>query len=73
MHQEVAAFGGTDQAAGRGLPFRKILFGLRKPDNEIACVQQRDELAPAGQFYRIIEGAGPMSHQAHDGPTSAAR
>jgi len=29
MHQEIAASGGGDQAADRGLPFRKILLSLR--------------------------------------------
>jgi hypothetical protein len=30
MHQEVATFGGTDQALDRGLPVRQVLFGLRQ-------------------------------------------
>jgi hypothetical protein len=28
VHQEIAAFGGADQATDRGLPFLKILFSL---------------------------------------------
>jgi hypothetical protein len=31
VHYEVAALGGTDQAADRGLPLVELLLGLRKP------------------------------------------
>jgi hypothetical protein len=45
MHQEVATFGGTDQAVDRRLPFRKVLFGLRQLHDVIGGILQRDKLA----------------------------
>jgi hypothetical protein len=39
VHQEIAALGGADQATGRGLPFVKLLVGLRKLRDLNAGVQ----------------------------------
>ncbi len=67
MHQKVAAFGGADQAAGRGLPFLEILLSLRQLHDVAGGVLKRDELAAAGQRYRIVECARPVSHAARTG------
>ena len=59
MHQEVAAFGGTDQAADRGLPFLEILLGLWKLLDIFGSFFEGDERAAAGQGNGIIEAAEP--------------
>ena len=48
MHHEVPALGGADQAAGRGLPFRKILLSLRQLHDVGGGILEGDELATAG-------------------------
>jgi hypothetical protein len=55
MHQEVAAFGHTDQTTDRGLPFCEVLLGLRQIHDGIGTVFERDELSTARQRYRIVE------------------
>ena len=49
MHQKVAAFGGANQAAVRGLPFRKILLSLRQLHDVGGGILEGDELAAAHQ------------------------
>jgi hypothetical protein len=46
MHQEVAAFSGGDQATDRGLPFIKILLGLRQFHDVVGSIAQSQQLAP---------------------------
>jgi hypothetical protein len=58
VHHEVPAFSSTDQATGRGLPFLKILLGLRQHHDEVGGIAQSQQLAPI-QRDRIIEGARP--------------
>ena len=60
MHHEVPALGGADQAAGRGLPFLKILFSLRQFHDVTGGVLEGNELASAGKRNRIIEGPLPV-------------
>jgi hypothetical protein len=52
--------GGADQASHRGLPFLKILLSLRQLHDVSGGILKRDELATAGQWNRIIEGAFPV-------------
>jgi hypothetical protein len=59
MHQEVAALGGADQAGHRRLPFLEVLLGLWQFHDVSGGILERDELAAAGQRYRIIEGPLP--------------
>ena len=59
VHQEVAAFGGADQAGGRCLPFHEPLLGLRQLHDVVGGVLEGDELATAGQRYRILELSRP--------------
>jgi hypothetical protein len=37
------------------LPFRHFVLGLRKLGDIVAGILERDELAAAGQRYRIVE------------------
>lgn len=48
-----------DQGSQCRLPFRRGVFGLWKLCDVGAGILERDELAPAGQWDRIVEGAGP--------------
>jgi hypothetical protein len=49
MHQWPATLGRHDQRLGRCLPFFQVLLGLRKLQDVISPILQRDELATAGQ------------------------
>jgi hypothetical protein len=60
MHQEVAAFGGADQATNCGLPFRKILLSLRQLHDVGGGILEGNDLATAGKRNRIVEGAFPV-------------
>jgi hypothetical protein len=75
MHQEVAAFGGADHAAGRGLPFLKILLGLWQLHDAGGGILERDELATAGQWNRIVKlarsDARVPDHQSQTGSPTA--
>jgi hypothetical protein len=62
MHHEVPAFSGTDQTAGRGLPFLKILFSLRQLHDVGGGIVEGDELATAGQGDWVLEWTGPRHH-----------
>ena len=46
MHHEVATFGGADQAADFGLPFLKVLIGLRQFHDVVGGIAQSQQLAP---------------------------
>jgi hypothetical protein len=59
MHQEVAAFGGADQAGHRGLPFLEVLLGLRQFHDVGGGILKRDELPTARQRYRIVKRSFP--------------
>jgi hypothetical protein len=58
VHHEVPAFRGADQTSDCGLPFLKILLGLRQLHDEVGSIAQSKQLAPIQQD-RIIEGASP--------------
>jgi hypothetical protein len=58
VHHEVPAFRGADQTSDCGLPFLKILLGLRQLHDEVGSIAQSQQLAPIQQD-RIIEGASP--------------
>jgi hypothetical protein len=49
----------VDQRFDRGLPFRELLFGLRKLLDIPGGVLKGDELAAAGQRDWIVERALP--------------
>ncbi len=59
VHEQVAAFGGADQATDRCLPFLDILLSLRQACDVVAGVAQTHQLAPTRQQDRIIERVGP--------------
>jgi hypothetical protein len=59
VHQEIAALGGTDQAAGRGLPFLEVLLCLGQLHDVVGGILEGDELATVGQRYRVIELSRP--------------
>ena len=46
MHHEFATFGGTDQATDGGLPFLKVLIGLRQFHDVVGGIAQSQQLAP---------------------------
>jgi hypothetical protein len=58
-HEQVAAFGGADQATDRCLPFLDILLSLGQACDVVAGIAQSNQLAPTRQQDRIIERAGP--------------
>ena len=60
-HHEVAAFGCTDQATDRGLPFFDVLLSLWQLHDVNGGILKRNELAPAGQRYRIIKLSFPAA------------
>ena len=72
MHQEVAAFSGADQATGCGLPFRKMLLSLRQLHDVSGSILKRDEMATAGQWYRIIKRSLPAATAAPARSTGGA-
>jgi hypothetical protein len=47
MHHEVATFGGADKATDGGLPFLKVLIGLRRLHDVVGGIAQSQPLAPA--------------------------
>jgi hypothetical protein len=59
VHEQVAAFGGADQATDRCLPFLDILLSLGQACDVVADIAQTNQLAPTRQQDRIIERAGP--------------
>jgi hypothetical protein len=59
MHQEVATFGGADQASDGGLPLVELLFGLRKSGDVVSGIFEGDELSTIGQRDRIVERSLP--------------
>jgi hypothetical protein len=67
VHHEVPALGGADQATNRGLPFLEVLLGLRRFQDVIGGVFEREQLATAAKWNRIIEFARPVSHAAMTG------
>jgi hypothetical protein len=67
MHHEVAALGGADQAAGRGLPFRKILLSLRQLHDVSGGILESDELAAW-----IWNRSGPLPIAGVDKPAAVA-
>jgi hypothetical protein len=59
VHQWPAVFGRHDQRLGRCLPFLQVLLSLRKFQDVIGRILQRDELASAGKRDRILEAPAP--------------
>jgi hypothetical protein len=59
VHEQVAAFGGADQATDRCLPFLDILLSPRQACDGVAGIAQSHQLAPTRQQDRIIQGVGP--------------
>jgi hypothetical protein len=59
MHQEVATFGGADQATDRGLLLIEVLLSLRQLHDVVSRVFQRDELAAAWQRDGLVEWPFP--------------
>ena len=59
VHDEVAAFSGTDQTTNRGLPFLELLLSLRQARDVVAGIAQSHKLAPTRERDGIIEGASP--------------
>jgi len=55
MHQEVAAFGGTNETGDSGLPFLKALRSPWQPHDVVGGVLEGDELVTARQWDQIIE------------------
>jgi len=53
-----------EQGFDRGLPLIDVLLSFGKLLNIVRGVLEGDELATTGQRNRIIEGAGPVSHDA---------
>jgi hypothetical protein len=58
-HWRAVRFRDQDQRLDRGLPFGRLVLGLRKLGDEVGGVLQRDELEAAGQRYWFIEPARP--------------
>jgi hypothetical protein len=50
--------GDQDQRLDRGLPFRRVVRGLRQLGDVVRGVTQGDELGTAGQGDWIVEGTG---------------
>ncbi len=59
MHQEVAAFGGAEQAFDRGLPLIELLVSRRKSGDVVASVFEGDECAAIGRYDRVVERSFP--------------
>src|SRR6266567_6318710 len=50
-----------DQRFHRGLPFRRLVLGVRKLRDVVSGILQRDELAAAGQRNRFVERSFPAA------------
>ena len=50
VHEQVAAFGGADQATDRCLPFLDILLSLRQACDVVAGIAQTHQLAPGSRI-----------------------
>ena len=46
VHHEIAAFRGANQATDGGLPFLKVLIGLRQFHDVVGGIAQSQQLAP---------------------------
>jgi hypothetical protein len=63
-HRRAAKLHHKQQAFHCRLPFRGIMFGLRKLRDVVAGLLERDELAPAGKRDRIVELLRPTLNDA---------
>jgi len=65
-HHRRTAPSDQHQDLDRGLPFRQVGFLFRQASDVVGGVTKRDELAPIGQRYRVLEFALPalVSRQA---------
>jgi hypothetical protein len=71
-HEQVAAFGGADQATDRCLPFLDILLSPRQACDVVAGIAQSHQLAPTRQQDRIIQGIGPDGSRLRSGDRLSA-
>ena len=62
-HRRPARRRHQDQGLHCGLPFRSLVFSLRKSRDVFAGVRERDKLATARQRYRFIKASFPAPDQ----------
>ena len=63
VHDEVAAFSGTDQTTNRGLPFLELLLSLRQARDVVAGIAQPHEVTATGMGSSKGRDQSPCSNE----------